>query len=68
MGKMDAEVQTDTTLSLAQNCVEWSVNVVRKEHPSYDADNKEFYVSFHNLSNMLCVRDLRSDKVGKLVR
>lgn len=43
-------------------------NVAKQEHPGYYTEDKEFFVSFFNMSSLLCVRDLKSDKVAKLVR
>lgn len=42
-------------------------HVARQEHPGYYTEDKEFFVSFFNMSSLLCVRDLKSDKVAKLV-
>jgi len=41
--------------------------VCNREHPEYNAAEKEFYVAFYNLPTKLAVRDLKSNVVSKLI-
>jgi len=43
-------------------------NVMCRHHANYSTDDKDFYVSFYNMSTLLRVRDMKSNCVGKLVR
>jgi len=42
-------------------------DTVAREHPTYNAGDKEFYVAFYNLPTKLAVRDLKSNVVSKLI-
>lgn len=41
-------------------------NIMRKRYPEYATEEKEFFVNFYNTSALLRVRDMKSDRVGKL--
>jgi DNA replication licensing factor MCM6 len=42
--------------------------VMSRHHPEAVAADKEYTVSFYNMSTLLRVRDMKSDCVGKLLR
>jgi len=71
--KHDAELADSVTTdyyTLVPFLQEALRNVVRQEHPAYVGEGeseKDFYVCFYNLPTSLCVRDLKSDQVAKLV-
>ena len=41
--------------------------VMRREHAEYATDDKDFVVNFFNMPVQQCIRDLRTDKIAKLI-
>ena len=42
--------------------------LMQRHHPEHVSDDKEFYVSFYNMSSLYRVRDMKCDCVGRLIR
>ena len=40
---------------------------MRREHAEYATDDKDFVVNFFNMPVQQCIRDLRTDKIAKLI-
>lgn len=41
--------------------------LMQRHHPEHVSDDKEFYVSFYNMSSLYRVRDMKCDCVGRLI-